>query len=406
LVGDTQTIKCLGTPGDDSSLQPLFLLLWTRLVADGYFGDPDSQTDAPVHWPVSVNGFQVTDVSLYQALELQALASASSERKPLEAARAATPEDIGEPAAAEDACHAGARREEGITPQEALARLQRDSLGGAAAVALNRQCCRGGKQAGFVHPHSSTGSKVYAVPGAVEMAALEAVAVLAVPHDSRVHALLVALIDLELRKPAPSLPSKGREGGGGGGAGSGAGAGGIEGRRPVVMAVAEVLKSFAAAFAAIDFAMPPSPSKNADNVEDWRAHTLLHASNARKTPPPRLTPRLKLLEKVLPLAESLGVTSSSEEHWHRALCVDLIKAVAPISCARVLQFAHDLVVASAEAIGAGRRGSGYGHQKMGKGGGGGGVRETAIELMLAVSTRGHAGLVSQVLKWARFGFRV
>jgi hypothetical protein len=380
LVGDTQTIKCLGTPGDDSSLQPLFLLLWTRLVADGYFGNPDSQTDAPFHWPVSVNGFQVTDVSLYQALELQALASTPSERKPLEAARAATPENIGKSAAAEDAGHAAARREEGsITPQEALARL-------------NRQRCRGSEQAGFVTPHASTGSRVYALPGAVEMAALEAVAVLAVPHDSRVHALLVALIDLELRKPAPSeaMPSQGGEEGGGEGSGSGARAGGVERRRPVVMAVAEVLKSFAGA---MDFAMPPPPSTNTNTSEDWRAHTLLHAL---EHPPPRLTPRCKLLEKVLPLAESLGVTSSSEEHWHRALCVDLIKAVAPSNSMRVLEFAHDLVVASAEATVGGGRGRG-GHQKIG----GGGLRETAIELMLAVSRRGHKGLVSQVLKWAR-----
>ena len=68
VVQDIATIKDLGLKGQDSSLQPLVLLLWTVLVA---FGTVSLSTR--VEWPIVTNGFLVTDLSSLQALQLTAL---------------------------------------------------------------------------------------------------------------------------------------------------------------------------------------------------------------------------------------------------------------------------------------------------------------------------------------------
>ena len=178
-----------------------------------------------------------------------------------------------------------------------------------------------------------------APPQALQMAALEMLGVLAEAHDERILRLLASLISLSATDKDKGTAPDGR----------------LAGR------LADQHDALAGAAAVV---LTGFMSKIGG------AHVV----------------RSKVLEWLLPLVKKGGAT-------HRARTVALVKTVAPFTSQRVFEYARSLLHASFDA--ASRRGGAE------RAAGVASVRQTAIDLMLAVSHQGHVKLLRQVMDLAR-----
>ena len=185
----------------------------------------------------------------------------------------------------------------------------------------------------------SSESITAAPPQALQMAALEMLGVLAAAHDERILRLLASLVSLSATDNGKGTAPDG----------------GLAGR------LADQHDALAGAAAGV---LTGFMSKIGG------AHVV----------------RSKVLEWLLPLVKQGGAA-------HRARTVALVKTVAPFTSQRVFEYARSLLHSSFDAA---SRGGG-----AERAAGVAAVRETAIDLMLAVSHEGHVKLLRQVMDLAR-----